>query len=241
MYHYVYRITNKVLGKHYYGVRSSRCAPMDDLGTTYLSSSSDKQFKTDQKANPANYKYKVVSMHLTRELALAKEVKLHKYFNVAVNQSFYNKAVQTSTKFSTFGTKVSAETKKKLSKLFTGKGNPFYGKEHSEASKAKISNNHCVCNGSANSMFGATHTLATKAKISKANSGKGNGRALTINIYNNGNLLMYSCTGSFKKTCEEHGLPFRALRKTLEKDTKMDNPFKTNKAFKGWYARRSDA
>lgn len=31
-YHYVYRITNKVCRKHYYGVRSSNNHPKQDIG-----------------------------------------------------------------------------------------------------------------------------------------------------------------------------------------------------------------
>lgn len=37
-FHYVYRITNLVEGKHYYGVRSSKVSPFNDLGTKYFSS-----------------------------------------------------------------------------------------------------------------------------------------------------------------------------------------------------------
>ena len=39
MYHYVYRITNKILNKHYYGKRSSKLSPELDLGKKYFSSS----------------------------------------------------------------------------------------------------------------------------------------------------------------------------------------------------------
>lgn len=40
-YHYVYRITNKVENKHYYGSRSSNVPPIEDIGKKYFSSSSD--------------------------------------------------------------------------------------------------------------------------------------------------------------------------------------------------------
>jgi DNA polymerase-1 len=48
IYHYVYRITNVVEGKHYYGKRSSKIGPKLDLGKKYFSSSRDKQFIQDQ-------------------------------------------------------------------------------------------------------------------------------------------------------------------------------------------------
>ena len=50
-YHYVYRITNKVCRKHYYGVRSSNNHPKQDIGIQYFSSSYDKDFIKDQKEN----------------------------------------------------------------------------------------------------------------------------------------------------------------------------------------------
>lgn len=60
MFHYVYRISNTLLKKHYYGVRSSIIEPKFDIGVKYFSCSHDKYFLNDQKINRDNYKYKVV-------------------------------------------------------------------------------------------------------------------------------------------------------------------------------------
>ena len=139
VYHYVYRITNIVENKHYYGKRSSKVLPLLDIGISYFSSSSDKEFINDQKNNPKNYKYKVVSVYLTSEQAIAKEIKLHNKFDVGANSHFYNKAKQTSTKFNLAGTKASEETKAKLSKARKNKESPNKGKKFSEASKEKLS------------------------------------------------------------------------------------------------------
>lgn len=113
-YHYVYRITNTKLNKHYYGVRSSNVEPSKDLGFKYFSSSSDVQFIEDQKNNPQDYKYIIVSIFNTRHDALELEIKLHAKFNVGVNESFYNKAKATSTSFDKTGIKVSEESKNKM-------------------------------------------------------------------------------------------------------------------------------
>ena len=59
-YHYVYRITNLMTNRHYYGKRSSNIHPKLDIGVRYFSSSKDKQFKQDQLDNPDHYKYKIV-------------------------------------------------------------------------------------------------------------------------------------------------------------------------------------
>lgn len=137
-YHYVYRITNLELNKHYYGCRTSKIDPKLDLGTKYYSSSSDKDFVKDQKENPQKYNYKVIKIFDKREDAVKLEIKLHNKFNVGVNESFYNRSKQTSVSFDTTGisptvnnriktsertkgTRLSEEQKKKISDSLKGK------------------------------------------------------------------------------------------------------------------------
>lgn len=116
-HYYVYRITNTKLNKHYYGTRSSKIEPSKDLGTKYFSSSSDISFRDDQKNNPQDYKYIIVSEFDSREEALELEIKLHNKFNVGVNESFYNRSKQNSKGFhyDRTGAIISEETRKKLS------------------------------------------------------------------------------------------------------------------------------
>jgi hypothetical protein len=102
-YHYVYRITNLVENKHYYGSRTSDVHPYSDLGIRYFSSSKNKEFKQDQRANPQNYIYKVIHCFDTRTEATAVEVKLHAKHSVSSNPSFYNRANQTSSGFTCIG------------------------------------------------------------------------------------------------------------------------------------------
>lgn len=100
MYHYVYRITNTQLNKHYYGSRTSKILPKEDLGIHYFSSSTDKDFIKEQICNKNNFKYKVIKVFNNRADANMLEVILHKKLNVAVNDSFYNRVNQTSHFFS---------------------------------------------------------------------------------------------------------------------------------------------
>ena len=93
-YHYNYRITNKILKKHYYGTRSSKIPPQLDLGIKYFSSSTNKEFTNDQRKNPNNYKYKIIKIHHTRKDAIEYEILLHKKFKVNINENFYNKVIQ---------------------------------------------------------------------------------------------------------------------------------------------------
>lgn len=102
-YHYVYRITNKELNKHYYGVRSSKVEPKSDLGIKYFSSSKDKEFINEQKVNFDTFKYKVIKIFETREEAINLEIKLHAKFDVVKSESFYNRSKQLISSFDTSG------------------------------------------------------------------------------------------------------------------------------------------
>jgi len=120
-FHYVYRITNTKLNKHYYGVRSSKVEPPKDLGFKYFSSSSDQEFIKDQRINPQDYKYAIVKVCGTREEASHLEIKLHDKFNVDLNESFYNKTKANTIGFSNAGKYHSDITKNKISMSNLGK------------------------------------------------------------------------------------------------------------------------
>lgn len=90
MYHYVYRITNKNIKKHYYGARSSELPPKQDIGVNYFSSSEDNIFMTEQQDNPEYFKYKVVKIFNTRRESLLYETMLHTKYNVSINNNFYS-------------------------------------------------------------------------------------------------------------------------------------------------------
>ena len=155
IYHYVYRITNLVENKHYYGKRSSKIEPKKDLGKKYFSSSSDKNFIKDQKENPQNYKYKIVAIFTKSSDALEREKLLHFKFNVNSNIKFYNRAKQTSKFFDNTGNIHSDEAKKKIAKSRTGK-------QHSDETKKKI----------AESLKGKKHSDETKRKIGIASTNR---------------------------------------------------------------------
>lgn len=161
-FHYVYRITNTKLNKHYYGVRSSNIEPSKDLGIKYFSSSSDHEFMNDQKNNPQDYKYKIISIFDSREEAIKLEIKLHAKFNVGINESFYNKSKQTSTKYDTTGTTftLTKEARNKISKALKGKPK---SKTHIE----NVIKNH--------GMKGKTHTERARKSMSIKRTGEGNG------------------------------------------------------------------
>jgi len=159
MKHYVYRITNKELNKHYYGVRSAK-DPVKDLGNIYFSSSKDIEFIQDQKLYPNKYKYKIISTYKERKLAVAKEIKLHEYFNVGINPNFYNRVKQTTTGFDSTGiSPVISDIQKSII------SETHKGKILSKETKAKISKNHANVSGSNNPMFGAIGAMKGKVSV----------------------------------------------------------------------------
>ena len=105
--YYVYRITNIKNKKHYYGYKgiSQDIDPKLHIGIKYFSSSSDKEFILDQQKNQQNYCYKIIFVFNNKYDAIALEIKLHNKFNVDKNSNFYNKAKQTSTGFTTNGSR----------------------------------------------------------------------------------------------------------------------------------------
>lgn len=151
-YFYVYRITNIYLKKYYYGSRSTNSIPHDEIGTSYYSSSTDLLFIEDQKTNPQNYRYKIIFVFNCFEKAINLEIKLHKKFDVGNNPSFYNKSLQTSSKWSTTGI---SHTRNK------GENNPMFGKIRTDHSERM--------SGSNNSFYGLSHSEDTKNIISITN------------------------------------------------------------------------
>ena len=139
-HHYVYRITNKRLKKHYYGVRSCSCKPVEDLGIYYFSSSTDEEFMKDQTEHPEDYKYKIIKEFDNRKDAENLEIYLHEKFNVAANEHFYNRCKSISTGFSTAGTHWTEEHHKNMEKIFESYRRPFeerFGPEKANKIKEK--------------------------------------------------------------------------------------------------------
>lgn len=127
-YHCTYWITNTKLQKHYIGVHTSKIPPIHDLGIKYFSSSSDKEFKKDQKSNPQDYEYKIIGLFPSRKEASLNEIELHEVYNVGANPRFYNRAKSTTTGFNTHDMKHTEKTKDKMSD--SAKKRPPMTEEH---------------------------------------------------------------------------------------------------------------
>ncbi len=103
IHHYTYSILHIPTHLEYLGTRSTNLEPKDDIGIKYFSSSSDKEFKDDQRKNPDDYRYLVLNNFDTREEALKHEIYLHNINDVGRNPKFINRAKQTATGFDAVG------------------------------------------------------------------------------------------------------------------------------------------
>ena len=109
----------------------------------------------------------ILGVYATRELAVADEIALHKFYNVKNNPAFYNRANQVAGGFDTQGTSFTqANPKKSLSaKHKANIAASMVGKNtapHSESHNAKI----------AESLRGQKHTAARSKKIGDSLRGK---------------------------------------------------------------------
>jgi hypothetical protein len=163
MFHYTY-ITRAIDGRYYIGVRSCECDPIDD---PYMGSYTDTSYSPTRK--------RILSLFDFREDAEQHEIYLHTLRDVAINPRYANKAKHTSTGFSTFGTSLSNEHRKKLSEAKKDKKRkPFTdetrrkisesskGKSLSDETRKKLSTIHT----------GKNLTDEHKRKIGEANKGR---------------------------------------------------------------------
>lgn len=202
-YHYVYRITHKICIKHYYGVRTSKnIKPYEDLGITYFSSSSDKEFLQEQKTHPENFKYKVIQIFNSREEASLWEIRLHKKFNVATNESFYNKTNALSTGFQGLINEESIDKMKHTIRNYS----EFRSKEVSENRK-QAQNKRRLNESIENKAIFREKYINTIRKKHKD---------LIIKIYNPNNILVHVSKGYFREYCNTHNLPYNLFLKSYK-------------------------
>ena len=102
-FNFVYQITEISTSIKYIGSRGTKLNnPLKDL-KRYKSSTKNSCFELNQKLNPLNYHYEILSYHSTRDEATLEESRLHFLYDVKSNPKYYNRSNQTANGFSTTG------------------------------------------------------------------------------------------------------------------------------------------
>lgn len=237
-YNYVYKITNlrpTDERKYYIGIRSCDCYPEKD---DYWSSCKTLH-KHIRSYKIPSFKKEILFVYDTREEALTKEIELHEEHSVSANPEFYNQAKQTSTGFDPNDNpevrkkmrerviqywKDHPEEKEYRRQKYSGEGNPFYGKKHSEESlkkigeksKGRIPGEETRCkmseahSGKNNHWYGKTLPEEYRQKISENHidvSGSQNPAARTY-ILTSPDGDIFTITGGINKFCKEHNLSY---------------------------------
>lgn len=169
MIHYLYKILNIHTNEYYLGVRSTSKTPETDR---YMGSSSiwtksyikehkdelkkiiiDQSFETRKEANDAEIK--IITSHITDPLCI----------NISI----------PGEEFTQYEHKCPEWKKRLYHKIFSGKGNSFYGKHHTEETKQLIRESIGDSKkGEKNNFYGKHHTKESIEKNRKAHLGVNN-------------------------------------------------------------------
>lgn len=218
---------NKINGKIYIGQTCQTPEKRWDNGKGYQTS--PRFFNAILKYGWDNFEHIILQKNLSQEQANILEIQLIKQFqtqndkygyNIASGGKNYSHSEETKKKIGKANSQAlkgkthSSEWGIKMSKKFSGEGNPFYGQHHSEETKKKISEHRKgKLIGKEHPMYGKKHTEETLKKMSQNRQGKAGKRVLCLNTGEIFNCMMdaarwcgLSNSSSIGKCCMGHQL-----------------------------------
>lgn len=191
----IYIHKNKINGKVYIGQTSQKPEKRWDNGRGYETSS--KFYNAILKYGWDNFEHTILYTNLTLEDANKKEQELINQYKSCEDEFGYNitsggynfkhseetkRKIGIANSISLQGNKWSEEQRELISKMFTGEGNPFYGKHHTEETKQLISEHRKgKCAGEAHPMYGKHHSAESLQKISNNRKSKGGKQIKCLN------------------------------------------------------------
>lgn len=195
---------NKINGKIYIGQTCQIPEKRWDNGKGY--ETSPRFFNAILKYGWDNFEHIILKQKLSQEEANQLEVKLIQQYQTQDERYGYNitsggqnyshseetkKKIGQANSIALKGKTHSSEWSKIMSEKFTGQGNPFYGKHHTEETKKKISEKKKgQLIGNSHPFYGKHHTEKSLQLISQNRQGKGGKQVLCLNTGEVFNCMM---------------------------------------------------
>lgn len=200
----VYIHKNKINNKVYIGQTCQKLSKRWKCGRGY--ETSPRFYNAILKYGWNNFEHIIVAEHLSQDEANKKEKELIKQYNstddnygynITDGGNNFNHSEETKNKIglansvSLLGNKWTDHQRQIISEKFSGEGNPFYGKQHTDQTKQLISEHRKgKCLGEEHHMYGKTHTIETLNKISQNRTGKGGKKIKCVNTGEVFNTMM---------------------------------------------------
>jgi hypothetical protein len=198
-FHYVY-YSYESWGRGYIGKRSCQCPPEED--TKYMGSFTDATFHPDQKI--------ILETFASSAEALAAEIVLHDFYNVALNPHFANRSKQTSQFFDVQGVPKTLEHRRKIQAALAGR--VFSSETKTLMSAAKKGNKHCV--GRRNGLGNKSRQGQKDSDAQRLNKSLGRKRKYWIEVISPEGIHM--CPLNLRLFCEEQGLHASSIRSVAQ-------------------------
>ena len=238
----IYIHKNKINQKVYIGQTCQKPQKRWNNGEGYKSCS--KFYNAIQKYGWENFEHIILYSNLSLEKANNIEQKLIKKYHSTEDQYGYNltsggknfkhneatkQKISLANKISQKGKHWNDKQRKIMSKMFSGEGNPFYGRHHTDETKQIISKKlKGMFTKEKHPFYGKHHTQQTKIKISNNRKNKGGRKVICLNtneIFNtineaarwcglkNGSSIGQVCNKTGKqKTAGKHPITKEKLR-----------------------------
>ena len=191
----IYMHKNKINNKVYIGQTSQNPSKRWDNGKGYITS--PKFYNAIQKYGWDNFEHIILYTNLTLEEANQKEKELINHFHSTEDTFGYNitsggknfhhneqtkRKIGKANSIALKGNRWSKEQHELMSKIFSGEGNPFYGKHHSDETKKKISDSlKGKYQGEKHPFYGKHHSKESLQKISNSRKSKGGKKIICLN------------------------------------------------------------
>lgn len=241
----IYKFTNKTNGKTYIGLT---CRDFDVRKYEHIyESQTDSKFKFHQairKHTIDNFTWEILKSNIT-SIQEANELEIYYVQLFDSYVSGYNMTKGGGGREDYFFSELARE-RMRQAKLGTTRSQESKDKQSKKMSGVSQSETHIL--NAAKSKIGVKRSPNAIANISKGKLGKKTGAtnpaAIKLNIYDAMSNLKHQCNGDFENTCNENGLPTKALRKSYYSNGKPIYMGKTikksvlleNYDFIGWYA-----